>query len=75
MPDLISDCCYEDYKDRKRDNQERVVEETLEAPEKAKQKMTMQQKMWNSFENPQVSSVALGEQTFWLALFNLYLVF
>lgn len=59
MPDLISDCCYEDYKDRKRENQERVVEETLEAPEKSKQNLTLQQKMWNSFENPQVSSVAL----------------
>lgn len=59
MPDLISDCCYEDYKDRKRENQERVVEETLDTPEKSKQKLTLQQKMWNSFENPQVSSVAL----------------
>ena len=30
MPDLISDCCYEDYKDKKRENQERLIEETLE---------------------------------------------
>lgn len=57
--DLISDCCYEDYKDRKRENQERVVEETLDAPEKSKQKMSLQETLWNSFENPQVSSVAL----------------
>jgi hypothetical protein len=59
MPDLISDCCYEDYKDRKRENQERVVEETLETVEKAKVKMTLQQEMWAMFENPQTSSVAL----------------
>jgi ribosomal protein S7 len=31
-----------DYKDRKRENQERVVEETLDTPEKTKQKMTLQ---------------------------------
>ncbi|CAD5226564.1 unnamed protein product [Bursaphelenchus xylophilus] len=59
MPDLISDCCYEDYKDKKRENQERLMEETLEAPEKAKGKQTFQQQMWSAFENPQTSSVAL----------------
>ncbi|CAD5219210.1 unnamed protein product [Bursaphelenchus okinawaensis] len=59
MPDLISDCCYEDYKDRKRENQERLMEETLEVPEKAKGKQTFQQQMWAAFENPQTSSVAL----------------
>ena len=32
MPDLISDCCYEEYKDKKRENQERLVEERLETP-------------------------------------------
>ena len=39
MPDLISDCCYEDYKDKKRENQERLMEERLDSggAEKAKQ--------------------------------------
>ncbi|KAI6207042.1 hypothetical protein M3Y94_00984600 [Aphelenchoides besseyi] len=59
MPDLIADCCIEDYKDKKRENQERVIEETLDLPEKSKQKMTFQQEMWAAFENPQTSSVAL----------------
>ncbi|KAI6217979.1 BTB domain-containing protein [Aphelenchoides fujianensis] len=59
MPDLIADCCYESYKDVKRENQERVLEETLEVPEKSKVKLTFQQKLWESFENPQASSVAL----------------
>ena len=49
MPDLISDCrtftslfaykfsgCYEDYKDKKRENQERLMEERIDAPEKKK---------------------------------------
>lgn len=59
MPDLISDCCYEDYKDKKRENQERLMEETLDTPEKAKNNLTFQQQMWAAFENPQTSSVAL----------------
>ncbi|VDD91306.1 unnamed protein product [Enterobius vermicularis] len=41
MPDLISDCCYEDYKDKKRENQERMMEERLEVADKTKQSLTM----------------------------------
>lgn len=59
MPDLISDCCYEDYKDKKRENQERLMEERLETVDKTKQTLTLQQKMWAAFENPHTSSVAL----------------
>uniref|UniRef100_A0A915DZ24 BTB domain-containing protein n=1 Tax=Ditylenchus dipsaci TaxID=166011 RepID=A0A915DZ24_9BILA len=36
MPDLISDCCYEDYKDKKRENQERLMEERIDTPDKSK---------------------------------------
>lgn len=42
MPDLISDCCYEDYKDKKRENQERLMEERIEVPEKNKKETTLQ---------------------------------
>ncbi|VDO37802.1 unnamed protein product [Brugia timori] len=59
MPDLISDCCYEDYKDKKRENQERLIEERLEIIEKNKHKLTLRQKMWEAFENPHTSTVAL----------------
>uniref|UniRef100_A0A915A9I6 BTB domain-containing protein n=1 Tax=Parascaris univalens TaxID=6257 RepID=A0A915A9I6_PARUN len=59
MPDLISDCCYEDYKDKKRENQERVMEERLDTADKAKRTLSLQQKMWAAFENPHTSSVAL----------------
>jgi hypothetical protein len=59
MPDLISDCCYEDYKDKKREQQERLMEERLEMVDKTKQWQTLQQKMWAAFENPHTSSIAL----------------
>lgn len=42
MPDLISDCCYEDYKDKKRENQERLIEETLETGSATKLKQNFQ---------------------------------
>uniref|UniRef100_A0AC34Q586 BTB domain-containing protein n=1 Tax=Panagrolaimus sp. JU765 TaxID=591449 RepID=A0AC34Q586_9BILA len=59
MPDLIADCCYEDYKDKKRENQERLMEERIDAPDKLKAEQTLQQKMWAAFENPHTSSIAL----------------
>jgi potassium voltage-gated channel Shal-related subfamily D protein 2 len=59
MPDLIADCCYEDYKDKKRENQERLMEERIDAPDKSKTEATVQQKMWAAFENPHTSSIAL----------------
>uniref|UniRef100_A0AC34F9K2 BTB domain-containing protein n=1 Tax=Panagrolaimus sp. ES5 TaxID=591445 RepID=A0AC34F9K2_9BILA len=59
MPDLIADCCYEDYKDKKRENQERLMEERIDTPDKSKTEATVQQKMWAAFENPHTSSIAL----------------
>uniref|UniRef100_A0A8R1HKL8 Ion_trans domain-containing protein n=1 Tax=Caenorhabditis japonica TaxID=281687 RepID=A0A8R1HKL8_CAEJA len=59
MPDLISDCCYEDYKDKKRENQERLMEERVETAETNTAKLTLQQTMWAAFENPHTSSIAL----------------
>ncbi|KIH55109.1 hypothetical protein ANCDUO_14739, partial [Ancylostoma duodenale] len=44
MPDLISDCCYEDYKDKKRENQERLLEERIESTDTTKLKQTLQGK-------------------------------
>ena len=29
MPDVIGDCCYEDYRDRKRENAERLMDDKL----------------------------------------------
>lgn len=44
MPDLISDCCYEDYKDKKRENQERLMEEQIDTPTKIKDEHTLRVK-------------------------------
>lgn len=60
MPDLISDCCYEEYKDKKRENQERLLEERLENSENTGPKAkTLREKMWKGFENPHTSTPAL----------------
>jgi len=33
MPDVIGDCCYEDYRDRKRENAERLMDDKLDEEE------------------------------------------
>ena len=33
MPDVIGDCCYEDYRDRKRENAERLMDDKLDDKE------------------------------------------
>ncbi len=35
MPDVIGDCCYEDYRDRKRENAERLMDDKLDEEEGA----------------------------------------
>lgn len=60
MPDMISDCCFEEYKDRKRENTERQVEE--KDPEEMAvydTSHTLKEKMWRAFENPHTGTVAL----------------
>lgn len=60
MPDLISDCCYEEYKDKKRENQERLVEERLDTnPDKTVAAKNLREMMWRAFENPRTSTPAL----------------
>lgn len=59
MPDLISDCCYEDYKDKKRENQERLQEERVENADISTLKLSLKEKMWAAFENPHTTSIAL----------------
>lgn len=61
IPDVIGDCCYEDYRDRKRENAERMLDDRLsEANEnKVAAKGTIRQQMWRAFENPHTSTAAL----------------
>lgn len=64
MPDLISDCCYEDYKDKKRENQERLMEERIDVPDKSKVETTLKvnekkRERVNGFESS-ISTKILG---------------
>lgn len=62
IPDVIGDCCYEDYRDRKRENAERMMDDRLEESETALRdapKGTIRQQMWRAFENPHTSTAAL----------------
>ena len=59
MPDLISDCCFEEYKDRKRENSERLMEDKEPEEQDKDVTMTLKEKMWRAFENPHTGTVAL----------------
>ena len=59
MPDIIGDCCYEDYRDRKRENSERLMDDRASEDGESKEQLTFRQKMWRAFENPQTSTSAL----------------
>uniref|UniRef100_A0A673BCC4 A-type voltage-gated potassium channel KCND1 n=1 Tax=Sphaeramia orbicularis TaxID=375764 RepID=A0A673BCC4_9TELE len=61
IPEIIGDCCYEDYKDRRRENQERMQddEETDPANELITADMSFRESMWRAFENPHTSTMAL----------------
>lgn len=64
MPDVIGDCCYEDYRDRKRENAERILDDKLsenneQNSQAAADLRDTRQKMWRAFENPHTSTAAL----------------
>ncbi|XP_069692861.1 potassium voltage-gated channel protein Shal isoform X2 [Periplaneta americana] len=61
LPDVIGDCCYEDYRDRKRENAERLMDDKLSenGDQNLQQLTNIRQKMWRAFENPHTSTAAL----------------
>ncbi|XP_032617449.1 potassium voltage-gated channel subfamily D member 2 [Hylobates moloch] len=61
IPEIIGDCCYEEYKDRRRENAERLQDDadTDTAGESALPTMTARQRVWRAFENPHTSTMAL----------------
>ena len=68
MPEMIADCCYEDYKDRKRENDERLMDnepgedKNLQFSPGSKvipDKNSLRKRMWKAFENPHTSTPAL----------------
>ncbi|KAM4570143.1 A-type voltage-gated potassium channel KCND2-like [Odontesthes bonariensis] len=61
IPEIIGDCCYEDYKDRRRENQERIQddEEDDQTNELVSADLSFRETMWRAFENPHTSTMAL----------------
>jgi potassium voltage-gated channel Shal-related subfamily D protein len=64
VPDVIGDCCYEDYRDRKRENAERIMDDKLsenneQNSQAAQDLRNTREKMWRAFENPHTSTAAL----------------
>lgn len=59
MPDIIGDCCYEDYRDRKRENSERLMDDRDSENGDHVVTTTLREKMWRAFENPHTSTAAL----------------
>ncbi|XP_018415267.1 PREDICTED: potassium voltage-gated channel subfamily D member 3 isoform X2 [Nanorana parkeri] len=60
LPEIIGDCCYEEYKDRKRENAERLQDDIeFEKSKEAMPSLNARQTMWRAFENPHTSTLAL----------------
>ncbi|XP_066499637.1 potassium voltage-gated channel subfamily D member 3 isoform X2 [Hoplias malabaricus] len=59
IPEIISDCCYEEYKDRKRENAERLMDDLEDSKDSKLPNMTFRETMWRAFENPHTSTMAL----------------
>lgn len=59
MPDLIGDCCYEEFRDRKRENAERLLDDKDSENGELEPVANLRERMWRSFENPNISTAAL----------------
>jgi potassium voltage-gated channel Shal-related subfamily D protein len=59
LPDLIGDCCYEDYRDRKRENQERLIDDKNSENGHLEPVANLRERMWRWFENPHIGTAAL----------------
>ncbi|XP_036008125.1 potassium voltage-gated channel subfamily D member 3 isoform X2 [Fundulus heteroclitus] len=59
IPEIIGDCCYEEYKDRKRENLERLQDDQEENKDLKLPNLNFRETMWRAFENPHTSTLAL----------------
>ncbi|XP_061591653.1 potassium voltage-gated channel subfamily D member 1 isoform X1 [Cololabis saira] len=62
VPEIIGDCCMEEYRDRKKENQERLAEDCeandgTDAP--LPPNSSSRERLWRAFENPHTSTMAL----------------
>ena len=61
-PDVMSDCCYEEFEDRKRENDERLADDRKQDMALEGEKyvpMTLRERMWRAFENPHTGTTSL----------------
>uniref|UniRef100_A0A8C6URA9 A-type voltage-gated potassium channel KCND1 n=1 Tax=Neogobius melanostomus TaxID=47308 RepID=A0A8C6URA9_9GOBI len=61
IPEIIGDCCYEEYKDRRRENVERLQddEEMDASNDTTPVNLSHREYLWRAFENPHTSTLAL----------------
>ncbi|XP_023682451.1 A-type voltage-gated potassium channel KCND1 isoform X1 [Paramormyrops kingsleyae] len=62
VPEIIGDCCMEEYRDRKKENQERLAEDTeaeMATDIPLPPDSTSRERLWRAFENPHTSTMAL----------------
>ncbi|XP_040180204.1 potassium voltage-gated channel subfamily D member 1 [Rana temporaria] len=62
IPEIIGDCCLEEYRDRKKENLERLAEDTeaeIGSDCPLPPNSTFRQRLWRAFENPHTSTMAL----------------
>nr|XP_008116597.1 PREDICTED: potassium voltage-gated channel subfamily D member 1-like [Anolis carolinensis] len=62
IPELIGDCCLEEYRDRKKENAERLAEDEeaeIATDTALPPDSTFRQRLWRAFENPHTSTMAL----------------
>ncbi|OCT87361.1 hypothetical protein XELAEV_18021061mg [Xenopus laevis] len=61
IPEIIGDCCYEEYKDHHRENAERLLDDADNdnPAEGLLPSMSTREKLWRAFENPHTSTLAL----------------
>ncbi|OON13404.1 hypothetical protein X801_10823, partial [Opisthorchis viverrini] len=59
MPEIMGDCCYEEYLDRYRENRERQLEDLNDHKEEEQPATCFREQLWRAFENPQASTLAI----------------
>ncbi|CAH8444289.1 unnamed protein product [Schistosoma curassoni] len=59
MPEIMGDCCYEEYLDKYRENKERQQEDKEVVSEEEQLSTNFRDRLWRAFENPQASTLAV----------------
>lgn len=56
IPDIMGDCCYEEYRDRVRENRERMLEDVVHEVDQIEPAASYRERAWRAFENPHTST-------------------